>query len=51
MFATEAMKYFLFNDVVAKDLENDEVLHKFSLLDDYDVFVCIKQWIYSKDRF
>ena len=50
LFATEAMKYFLFNDVVAKDLENDEVLHKFSLLDDYDVFVCIKQWIYSKDK-
>ena len=50
LFATEAMKYFLFNDVVAKDLENDEIFHKFSLLDDYDVFVCIKQWIYSKDK-
>ena len=49
LFTTEAMKYFLFNEVKAKDLENDDVLHQFSLLDDYDVFVCIKQWIYSKD--
>ena len=43
------MKYFLFNEVNAKDLEDPDVLHKFSLLDDYDVFVCIKQWRYSKD--
>ncbi len=49
LFSTEAMKYFLFNEVSAKDLENDKVLHQFSLLDDYDVFVCIKQWIYAKD--
>ena len=49
LFHTEAMKYFLFNEVNATHLEDPEVLHQFSLLDDYDVFVCIKQWIYAKD--
>jgi len=49
LFYTEAMKYFLLNEVNASDLEDSKILDKFSLLDDYDVFVCIKQWIYAKD--
>lgn len=51
MFATPALDFFLKNNVTKEDFEkNDEVLHKFSLLDDYDIFTALKVWMNHTDK-
>ncbi len=45
LFATPALKHFLYNDISEKDFLNDQVhLQYFSLLDDHDVMSSIKVW-------
>ncbi len=45
LFATDALKYFLYQDLNHKDFETDpEVLKQFSLLDDFDITASIKMW-------
>ena len=50
IFATDAMKMFLFENIDAKKMEDSIVLQNFSKLDDMDVIVCIKEWINSTDK-
>lgn len=51
LFASPALRYFLYNDVGKKDfLENPEVLQQFVKLDDYDVFGSIKVWAEHEDK-
>jgi len=45
LFATPALKYFLYNNVSKAHFETDtEVLEKFAQLDDFDVFSSVKEW-------
>jgi len=51
VFATPALWYFLKADISQKDLSDDpEKLCYFSLLDDFDVFTCIKLWMDHTDK-
>ena len=45
LFATPALKHFLYHDITKTDFaDNDEHLHFFSLLDDHDIMTSIKVW-------
>jgi hypothetical protein len=51
IFATSALRPFLYADLSKLDFENDpKVLAAFARLDDYDVFACIKEWVYADDK-
>lgn len=51
LFATPALKYFLTLRLSKTDfLSKPEVLRQFCLLDDYDVFTSIKQWVTHPDK-
>lgn len=51
MFATPAFRYFLYQSVDPKQfLESDEMLERFSKLDDDDVFASIKVWAEHEDQ-
>ncbi len=50
LFATAAMKRFLFENIDAKKMEDPVLLDSFSKLDDMDIFVCIKEWINCSDK-
>ncbi len=51
LFATSALKPFLYNDICRHDFENDPVhLETFARLDDFDVYTSIKEWVYAKDK-
>jgi hypothetical protein len=50
LFATPALKHFLYNQISEKDfLLNQDHLHYFSLLDDHDVMSSIKVWQQNSD--
>ncbi len=50
LFATPALKHFLYNDINEETFLNDkENLHYFSLLDDHDVMSSIKVWQQHQD--
>ncbi|MDR2839776.1 MAG: HD domain-containing protein [Paludibacter sp.] len=51
LFATTALKYFLYNNINSDDFfENSDALQKFILLDDSDIQAAIKEWMTHKDK-
>ena len=51
LFATPALRYFLYNDVNAERFEaNAEALRNYELLDDNDIWASVKVWMNHKDR-
>ena len=51
LFASPALRYFLYNNVLKEDFTSDsEALKQFALLDDYDVFTSIKVWAAHPDK-
>lgn len=50
LFATPALKHFLYNKIVEQDfVEDEQNLKLFTLLDDHDVMTAIKVWQQSED--
>ncbi|MFA5850397.1 MAG: HD domain-containing protein [Bacteroidales bacterium] len=45
-----AINFFLKNNFSASELDNMEVLEKFTLLDDTDIMSAIKQWQFADDK-
>src|SRR6185436_1334506 len=51
LFSTPAFSFFLVNNFSKKDLlSKEEILHHFSLIDDFDIFASIKAWTDSGDK-
>lgn len=51
LFATPALKYFLYNDLAKNDfIKKPEVLDHFSLLDDSDLLSAFKVWASHEDK-
>ena len=51
VFATPALRYFLYNDVTAEMFEHDEMaLRNYELLDDNDIWASVKAWMSHEDR-
>ena len=51
VFATPALRYFLYNDVTAEMFEHDELaLNNYELLDDNDIWASVKAWMSHEDR-
>ena len=51
LFATPALRYFLYNDVDAKRFEEDPLaLANYELLDDNDIWASVKTWMSHPDR-
>ena len=52
LFASPALRYFLYNEVDARFFEqhHDEALHHYSLLDDSDIWSALKVWMTSDDK-
>ncbi|MBC8266744.1 MAG: HD domain-containing protein [Flavobacteriales bacterium] len=50
IFATSTLLFFLKNNFSKKDFQqNSKLLHQFAMLDDYDIYASIKQWISHDD--
>ncbi|WP_299060900.1 HD domain-containing protein [uncultured Polaribacter sp.] len=49
LFASAALKYFLYNQISEVNF-NNETLNMFSRLDDYDILSAIKEWSNHKDK-
>ncbi|MCL1943800.1 MAG: HD domain-containing protein [Candidatus Azobacteroides sp.] len=51
LFASPALRYFLYNDITRSDFEKDgEALHHFALLDDTDIWSALKVWCNHSDK-
>lgn len=51
LFASPALRFFLENQIIKQDFNNNpEVLKHFLMLDDYDIMGAIKVWMYHPDR-
>tara|TARA_B100000900_G_scaffold75662_2_gene60510 strand:+ start:13192 stop:14433 length:1242 start_codon:yes stop_codon:yes gene_type:complete len=51
IYSTPSLLPFLKNNYTYTDFKNnDNLLEKFSELDDYEIYTCIKQWTYEKDK-
>jgi HD superfamily phosphohydrolase len=51
LFATPALRYFLYNDVDAEAfLQHEEALKNYELLDDNDIWSSVKVWMSSDDK-
>lgn len=51
IFSTPSLLPFLKNNYTYTDFKNNEnLLEKFSELDDYEIYTCIKQWTHEKDK-
>ena len=51
VFATPALRYFLYNDVTAERFEQDPLaLQNYELLDDNDIWASVKTWMSHPDR-
>ena len=52
LFASPALRYFLYNEVDASFFEqhHDEALHNYSMLDDSDIWSALKVWMTSDDK-
>ncbi len=48
LFASKALKYFLYNEINQENF-SDDTLETFARLDDYDVLLAIKEWISHDD--
>lgn len=50
IYTTQALKIFLCNNYQIKDFEeSNDLLKKFSDLDDYEIYSCLKYWSKNKD--
>ena len=50
IYLSPELDYFLKNEFTLKELKNDNsFLEKFSKMDDYEIFTCLKYWIGSSD--
>ncbi len=50
LFAPEALRYFLYNNISKTDFENSsQALENFALLDDNDIFTTVKIWAQHAD--
>ncbi len=51
LFATSALKAFLYNDYNKTDFQNKpELLDIFSQLDDFDILTSLKEWVHHPDK-
>ena len=51
LFASPALRYFLYNDVNREMFETDpQALHNYSILDDNDIWSAIKVWMDNDDK-
>ena len=52
LFASPALRYFLYNEVDAEFFEqhHDEALYNYSMLDDSDIWSALKVWMTSDDK-
>ena len=52
LFASPALRYFLYNEIDAEFFEqhHDDALHHYSLLDDSDIWSALKVWMASDDK-
>lgn len=52
LFASPALRYFLYNEVDAEFFEqhHDEALYNYSMLDDSDIWSALKVWMTSEDK-
>ncbi len=51
LFATPSLKFFLENNFSDNDiLSNPEILKRYSMLDDFDIFTSIKVWTNHEDK-
>ncbi len=51
LFATPALRYFLYNDINAERYRNDEeAQHNYEMLDDNDIWSTLKVWMNSDDK-
>ncbi|MCD8289945.1 MAG: HD domain-containing protein [Prevotella sp.] len=51
LFATPALRYFLYNDINAERYKNDEeAQHNYEILDDNDVWSTLKVWMDNEDK-
>ena len=52
LFASPALRYFLYNEVDASFFEHhhDEALHNYSMLDDSDIWSALNVWMTSDDK-
>jgi uncharacterized protein len=51
LFASPALRYFLYNTITAANFEEEPTcLQKFCLLDDYDIMGAIKVWVQHEDK-
>lgn len=51
IFSTPALLPFLKNNYTYEDFENNNnLLEKFTFLDDYEIYTCIKQWCNENDK-
>ena len=51
IFCTNELKYFLENNFNEEDFRrNSNLLLRFSLLDDHEIYYCLKQWCKEKDK-
>ena len=50
IYTTKALKIFLCNEYVIEDfVASNDLLEKFSQLDDYEIYSCLKYWSKNKD--
>lgn len=50
IFASPALRFFLYNKVSANDFATEEAIRQFTLLDDNDIMTAIKVWMSSSDK-
>ena len=51
IYSTPTLLPFLKNNYTYTDFKNkDDLLEEFALLDDYEIYACIKQWCNEKDK-
>jgi len=50
LFATPALRYFLYNKTGTADFKNKEVVDNFAALDDFDILASIKVWKNHNDK-
>ncbi len=48
LFTTPALRYFLYNEF--NKSKSTDIIEQFSLLDDSDIYIALKQWSYSQDK-
>ncbi len=51
LFTTPSLRYFLYNNISASDFkQNPDILNLFIMLDDFDIWSCLKVWTNHEDK-